>query len=482
MSHYSFSYSDTERFFGWLACYQYHKNKNGNRKNTQVKIDFIARNEGVTCEIQDLTFLLPSGGISLLNITLQISDYKGKNQVDDIRKDAIRSALTWQKEEEKWRKKANEPSRLSWYYILSLTVCGDKQNGHSEQRLNEEKYSDQSYSHSEQSVLPLAQHFGAQYFLEDLIFDDNDHYQNLQVLNGQDWQYIMAHSLTPCELIHFLHYHQQQLQLSLSDGVAHFDSERSLFEQFMESEHIFSPALIIDNALVQYGMQDRPNAALVAMSLAQRNKNVTAQMYQQHLLQSAVLWEQLCSQVIESHADNAMNNGDNKEGFNVAQSAQWQQQLLDESLFSRHELIRMLYQHAKQSAAMQASGYVIHQHSYSSLGRHYVMIFYGNAADAKQNQVTIRPNLQKVALDIATRLPLAELHHIIVLGINFIKEDEEVYIDMDTWVQPVNAMSQKERQLTKKLQHLSQQQQKSAQPLSEKLPQVRIHINVPSLK
>ena len=85
-------------------------------------------------------------------------------------------------------------------------------------------------------------------------------------------------------------------------------------------------------------------------------------------------------------------------------------------------------------------------------------IFYGQNAEGQHSKAAIQPNLAKIALDVATRLPIAELHHVIVLGINFIIEDEESFVDIDLWIQPVHAMTTRERQLTK---HLHDLQKKS---------------------
>ncbi|SLJ85901.1 hypothetical protein [Psychrobacter sp. DAB_AL43B] len=93
------------------------------------------------------------------------------------------------------------------------------------------------------------------------------------------------------------------------------------------------------------------------------------------------------------------------------------------------------------------------------LGRHYVLIFYGQESEGQHSKATIQPNLSKIAQDVATRLPVAELHHIIVLGIDFITEAEDTFIDIDLWIQPVAAMTQRERQLTKQIQRLHQQSQ-----------------------
>jgi len=86
-----------------------------------------------------------------------------------------------------------------------------------------------------------------------------------------------------------------------------------------------------------------------------------------------------------------------------------------------------------------------------------VLIFYGQAANGKQSKAAIQPNLQQIAQDVATRLPIAELHHVIVLGIEFIADTTDTFMDIDLWIQPISAMTQKERQLTKQLQRLKHQ-------------------------
>ena len=82
---------------------------------------------------------------------------------------------------------------------------------------------------------------------------------------------------------------------------------------------------------------------------------------------------------------------------------------------------------------------------------------------------------------------MAELHHVIVLGIDFISEAGETFIDIDLWIQPMNSMTQRERQLTKQIQRLKQQG--TEQPTSKKLtqqandlPQVRLNLSIPARK
>lgn len=83
-----------------------------------------------------------------------------------------------------------------------------------------------------------------------------------------------------------------------------------------------------------------------------------------------------------------------------------------------------------------------------------------------------------------------------MLGIDFITENNEHFFDIDLWIQPVDAMTQRERQLTKQMQKLKQQEldkqntppssnldsSKSAQAKIEKLPQVQMNLTIPARK
>ena len=303
----------------------------------------------------------------------------------------------------------------------------------------------------------LKHDFPVCYFMEDLIIDISDSGQPLQIFGWHDWQSILTALHTPCELWRFLRYRLEQLQQSAISHVPSFESEEALINNFVNSSTLFTQAIAIDNALIKYGMQDAPNAALIAMALAQKNHSPTSQMYQQHMQQAAILWSQLSSQMITMVNEMFIARKGREQ---QVERSHWQQQILDESLFSRHELVRTLYRHPKQQQSLQQQGYVVHQHSYERLGRHYVLIFYGQDAEGQHSKKAIQPNLAKIALDVATRLPIAELHHVIVLGIDFITEDKDSFMDIDLWIQPVDAMSQRERQLSKQLQRLQQQNQK----------------------
>ena len=332
----------------------------------------------------------------------------------------------------------------------------------------------------------LTHHFDTAYFMEDLVIDMSGEPRPLQIFSHADWQKLSSTLQTPCELWRFLRHHLQQLQQSLSDQHAHFERVADLVTQFLYSPSVFTHAITIDNALIKAGVQDAPNAALIAMTLAHKNQSATAQMYQQHMAQAATLWSQLSGQMIAMCRDERLKNS--AQMSSEVDFLYWQQQLLDESLFSRHELVRTLYRHPKQPDNLKSAGYVVHQHSYESLGRHYVLIFYGQNQEGQHSKQAIQPNLAKIAQDVATRLPIAALHHVIILGVEFINEGQETFIDIDLWIQPVATMTQRERQLTKQLQQLQQQKMPVAGTSAdndrpaEALPQVRLNLTIPARK
>ena len=295
--------------------------------------------------------------------------------------------------------------------------------------------------------------------IENIIPESNTDIQLLQIFGWYDWHANLEVLQTPCELWRFLNYRLEQIQKSIKQSSS--NTKMLMASKFLSNADFFTPAITIDNALIKYGLQNEPNSALIAMSLAQKTNSPTLQMYQQHMQQAAALWSQLSMQMLDmaykKSADLKQKECSNKS--NEADLSQWRQQIVDESLFSRHELIRTLYKHPKQKLHLQEQGYVVHQHSYESLGRHYVLIFYGQDAKGQHSKAAIQPNLAKIALDVATRLPISELHHVIVLGINFIIENVDTFIDIDLWIQPVHPMSQRERQLTKHIHELQKERQ-----------------------
>lgn len=385
---------------------------------------------------------LPLGKLSLFKIVLHLPSTLCLADIEAVRLTTLKAAMLWQKTSPS----QHEEDNAAYYAVLVVDIhLTEEAKANVNLTKNGQKNkSSQRFKHS----------FGARYFMEHLIVDVKDQGRRLQVFSGHDWRLIWAAVQTPSELWRFLEHHLEQLNDSINSQIPSFETEEALVTQFLYSTSIFTPAIVIDNALITYDIQDEPNPALVAMTLAYKSKSTTAQMYHQHLQQAAALWSQLSMQMIETVKEKI----DNNDKVSVKREyAYWQQQLLDESLFSRHELIRTLYKYPKQGQKLQQTGYVVHQHSYERLGRHYVLIFYGQDVEGQNGKKTIQSNLAKIAQDVGTRLPIAELHHVIVLGIDFISEAQDTFVDIDLWIQPVYAMTQRERQLTKQLEHLKQQ-------------------------
>lgn len=380
---------------------------------------------------QKYDYQLPLGQLQLLNLSIYLPEDIVAGHIENVRKTAIESISAWRNDYLTRYKDKIEATTYAAVFDIQFRNIYQNTNDRLQHEFNGNEFRDGLSSEINASEPPL------------------------QVFGWHDWQLILRALHTPCELWRFLQYRLGQWQHTDNSRIDSLKSEGAVIADFLNNPAVFAQAIAIDNALIKYKMQDKPNSALIAMALAQKSQSTTSQMYQQRMAQAAVLWSQMISQMLKRYSDNGQKK--NKQDFSAINLAYWQQQILDESLFSRHELIGTLYKHPKQQQQLREQGYVVHHHSYESLGRHYMLIFYGQDVKGQHSKQTIQPNLAKIALDVATRLPIAELHHVIVLGIDFIDEANETFIDIDLWIQPVAAMSQRERQLTKQIQQLQQQ-------------------------
>ena len=380
---------------------------------------------------QKYDYQLPLGQLQLLNLSIYLPEDIGAGYIENVRKTAIESISAWRNGYlTRYKDKIDATTYVVVFDIQFRNI----------------------YQNTSKRV---KNNLTGNEFRDGLSSEINASEPPLQVFGWHDWQLILRALHTPCELWRFLQYRLGQWQHTDNSRIDSLKSEEAMIADFLNDPAVFAQAIAIDNALIKYKMQDKPNSALIAMALAQKSQSTTSQMYQQRMAQAAVLWSQMISQMLKRYSDNGQKK--NKQDFSAINLAYWQQQILDESLFSRHELIGTLYKHPKQQQQLREQGYVVHHHSYESLGRHYMLIFYGQDVKGQHSKQTIQPNLAKIALDVATRLPIAELHHVIVLGIDFIEEANDTFIDIDLWIQPVAPMSQRERQLTKKIQQLQQQ-------------------------
>lgn len=435
MSNSTTAIADKPHLGNELACYV----QTDNLEMILPAIQALEAPHKIQYQAQKLAYHLPLGELQLSELVVYLPEGMLAADIESVRKTAIKSVLAW-------HKGYLSGQKADMVHAIEVLVFDIQFKSDIEESSH---VADKDNRHGKYKR--LKHDFPARYFMEDLIIDMSDNGQLLQIFGWHDWQSILNALHTPCELWRFLRYRLEQLQQSAISHVPSFESEEALINKFLNSSTLFTQAIAIDNALIKYGMQDAPNAALIAMALAQKNHSPTSQMYQQHMQQAAILWSQLNSQMITTVSEKFIAR---KSREQQTELSHWQQQILDESLFSRHELVRILYRHPKQQQSLQQQGYVVHQHSYECLGRHYVLIFYGQDAEGQHSKKAIQPNLAKIALDVATRLPIAELHHVIVLGIDFIIEAEGSFMDIDLWIQPVDAMSQRERQLSKQIQRL----------------------------
>ncbi|WP_230655749.1 hypothetical protein [Psychrobacter sp. I-STPA10] len=324
----------------------------------------------------------------------------------------------------------------------------------------------------------LAPEFGAKYFKEHFFVELSDTEHILHVFSRVVWLDMLTTLQTPCELWRFLEYHQICLQQAIRTGSTVFSSEKELLADFMTSHDIFKKAITVDNALINYKLKLEPNPILVAMASTQQPNSATARMSYEHMSEASKLWTQLCLQMnlqlpkATTYPIYEMPSAQAKTASQMAVMAEdeekqqqnslsWIRELLAESLFSRYELIKELYLYPKQPEEMKKSGYVVHQHSYESLGRHYMMIFYGNETNSTNSRLSIQPRLQEIAKDIANRLTIPELHHVVILGVEFLQSEEETVMDLDVFIQTIDTMTEKERFLSEQLDMLRVQQSES---------------------
>ncbi len=439
MSHPTTTIADRRYLANALTCYL----QSDAVVITLTNMQLLEYKYGAHYDARRYDYQLPLGKLSIFELTLHLPADSKPTDIESVRMAALKSALVWQKTYLSKNKENEAIGHDVLVVDIQFTECTNSSN--------------QLHNHDQHNNPPnrLKHDFGIRYFKEDLIVDTNDSTGQLQVFSWHDWHLLLAMLQTPCELWRFLAHRLEQLYDSTTYQQPSLVSEEALATQFLYSTSLLAPALVIDNALIKYKIQDQPNPALVAMTLAYRHQSTTVHMYHQHMQQSSTLWSQLCSQMIDVFEEKRIGSHDKAQA--TVEPIYWQQQLLDESLFSRHELIRTLYRHPKQGQKLQQEGYVVHQHSYESLGRHYVLIFYGQDGEGKHGKQAIQPNLEKIAQDVATRLPIAELHHVIILGIDFITETDDTFIDIDLWIQPIDAMTQRERQLNKQIKRLKQQ-------------------------
>ena len=147
-------------------------------------------------------------------------------------------------------------------------------------------------------VQRLAHSFTDSDLVEGSPVDTSASIQPLQAFGWHDWHIHLNKLQIPCELWRFLYYRLGHSQQGNKDHIT--NSENDIITGFLNVADFFAPAITIDNALIKYGLQNEPNSALIAMSLAQKTNSPTKQMYQQHMAQAAALWSQLSMQMLET--------------------------------------------------------------------------------------------------------------------------------------------------------------------------------------
>ena len=417
----------------WLKCYQ---------SIATTGVNKAAKNEGSQAALGQV-FELPQGNISISKVCVLLTEEQSAQVKISVLNTVIEEALTTQRQ-------LNQTSQLD-DDINARTEVIDSFNSINivivdiePQYLNwlsdwQGKFIAKSYK--QWSRTNTKKHQGSENI------GVSESILSTLILSQLGWQQLIDHLPTPADLWRYLQ-HSAEYLWQCARYHTRLRGEDTQLQQFLRSMALYSPAIQVDNSLIKYGLRDHPNTDLVTMASAQQRGDQSAVGYYQHLLQATQVWQQLCMQM------QPITDGNQA----VQDIRGWQQLLLDESLYSRYELVAELYRYHEQAQEKQQSGYVVHQHSYESMGRHYVLIFYGKDQSAANEQSLLQSRLPNIAEDVARRLSLPELHHIVILGVSFLEEAGDTFIELDTYVKAVSPMTKREKHLAKQLQVLKQQQ------------------------
>src|SRR5699024_5877211 len=229
---------------------------------------------------QKYDYQLPLGQLQLLNLSIYLPEDIVAGHIENVRKTAIESLAAWRNDYLTRYKDKIEATTYAAVFDIQFRNIYQNTSKRVKNNLISNAFIDSLSSEIHASELPL------------------------QVFGWHDWQLILRALHTPCELWRFLQYRLEQTQYISSSHVSNLKTEEAMIADFLHDPAVFTQAIAIDNALIKYKMQDKPNSALIAMALAQKSQSTTSQMYQQHMAQTAVLWSQMISQMLKRYSDN----------------------------------------------------------------------------------------------------------------------------------------------------------------------------------
>lgn len=263
-------------------------------------------------------------------------------------------------------------------------------------------------------AIPLKHNYSSHFFSEDCVLDKDNKNQILQVFSLNDFAKIVATLMTPADLTDFLAFHQNYM-ITMQD----YASELALLATYADSTYFLATALNIERRLVDLTLRTEVDQALSQPIVSNSNHYALladmreANAFWHHLIQTFVAH-------VPTQLDSAKTTASY---YQVACS------LMFESLFSRYKIVKTIFEYHHASEIQKQEGYLVHQHSYTQFGRHYVLVFYGKNGGTSNHRSTMRARLKDLAQVVNARLQSPPMQEIIVIGID-LQDEGNIQTDL----------------------------------------------------
>lgn len=296
-------------------------------------------------------------------------------------------------------------------------------------------------SHDDKPYL-INHSFGSEFFLEECVLDLDDANQILQILSWHDFVQVLKTLISPRDFMVWMNHHRQYLIEQMP-----FYNEMQLLHRFLQGRDLFITAYEVEQQLLQTKLLNKVDQHLQQFyqhSTDSENRKQALKTMRDH----AEIWERLLH------------------GYNVKQQKQHQFSPLavlrlgvDESIYSRYILVREILAYGQVDAKTRQQGYVVHQHSRSEFGRHYVLLFYGVSASGRLSRQRIDGQQDRVLIDINSQLQNPVMKDILLLCFDMSQQVDanSVNIDMQVFHMQGTKMTTMERRLYDEINRLRAQ-------------------------
>lgn len=264
-----------------------------------------------------------------------------------------------------------------------------------------------TWLHQQKSYI-VDHQFGSQFFADQSGLENANHCQIVQLFSLANFVTLLERVATPSDLLAFLKFHRSMV-LSKQP----FDDEKSLLTHFLLSPLFYQRALTVQKQLIDIGLLDQLEPRLINASEA--NTSDTGESSQQlieHLTKHTAMWHKLV-------------NGLSKRRYRSGETLPVEQvrMLIGESMYTRTCIMEEVMSYTQASAVERAQGFVRHQHSYNTFGRHYMLVFYGQDVHSEFSAEAVRYYHQELLTELNQALQSPVMDDLFLLGFDFSHRD-----------------------------------------------------------